>query len=90
MSTHLAGIKQFYKQLVHLDMSKGLLNLQTLHHLLADGLDGTQSQKELREPLRDGGVCGFGVVLQESQYLLLVQLHLLRFSTELCTSCGIG
>ena len=44
-------------------MSKGLLNLQVLHHLLADGLDGTQSQKELREPLRDGGGCDFGVVL---------------------------
>ena len=76
------GIKQFYKQIVHLDMAKGLLNLQVLHHLLADGLDGTKSQKKLREPLGNGGVCGFGVVLQETQYLFLVHLHLLlHFST---------
>ena len=84
------AIKQFYKQLVHLDVTKGLLDLQVLHHLLADGLDGAKSQKKLREPLSDGGVCDFGMVLQESQYLFLVHLHLLLcFSTELWTSCGI-
>ena len=86
-----ATIKQFHKQLVHLDMTKGLLDLQVLHHLLADGLDGSKSQKKLRESLSDGGVCDFRVVLQESQYLFLVQLCLLIcFSTELWTSCEIG